>query len=370
LEPMEIEEDKRHIGERVKRPVKDANTTYWQKRPKHIEEFLRHFHSLLWFCYRKDFPPMEPSKLTTDIGWGCMLRTGQMMLAEMLIRHSLGADWRLNEKDQLAPFSTYRQILRWFADSPSPKCPYSIHNLVNKSKFIDEKMGANINKVGEWFTPTRVSQIMKHLVREHSHEALTMYVSRDGVVYKHNVEKLCTKSELYVDKSPPQSPVVEFPISKTEKMEDLFWRPIFIVVPVRLGIEKINRAYIPSLKGLLRLSQSIGIIGGRPRQSLYFVGYQDNDALYLDPHIVRPSVRSDQEVALDSYHCSIPGKMPMENIDPSLALGFYCSSKTDFKNFCTSIEELSSNPHPIFTIADKAPRYEEYNMSEDDVVIL
>lgn len=33
-----------------------------------LSDFLRDFQSILWFCYRKDFPPLPQSQLTTDIG--------------------------------------------------------------------------------------------------------------------------------------------------------------------------------------------------------------------------------------------------------------------------------------------------------------
>lgn len=129
--------------------------------PHHTQNFLVHFGSLFWFCYRKGFAPLEPSQLTTDIGWGCMLRSGQMIVGHVLLRHSLGPEWRLNDTDQLSPFSSYRQILRWFSDTPSQSSPYSIHNLVWRSKVIDMQAGNNITKVGEWFTPARVCQILK-----------------------------------------------------------------------------------------------------------------------------------------------------------------------------------------------------------------
>ncbi len=57
---------------------------------------------------------------------------------------------------------------------------------------------------------------------------------------------------------------------------DPFWyKGVIILIPLRLGIEQhINKVYISQLKNLFHWPQSLGIIGGRPRQSLYFVGYQ------------------------------------------------------------------------------------------------
>lgn len=62
----------------------------------HIAKFIKDFESLLWFSYRKDFPPIGPAEITSDIGWGCMLRTGQMMLAEAFIFCFLGRGMNAN----------------------------------------------------------------------------------------------------------------------------------------------------------------------------------------------------------------------------------------------------------------------------------
>lgn len=54
-----------------------------------------------------------------------------------------------------------------------------------------------------------------------------------------------------------------------------------------VGVQ-VDARYICQLRTVLSWRQSIGIVGGRPSASLYFIGFQGEHVLYLDPHEVQP----------------------------------------------------------------------------------
>lgn len=318
-------------------------------------------------------------------------------------------DWKINEKEKTAPFSYYRQILRWFSDSPSPSFPYSIHNFVKQSHLIDLKQYgkdyASIttkNKVGEYFTPSRICQIIKQAVEQHSPNGLCVYIAENGVIYQDQVRVICTSpsSPQFTQKMKPERlsmgwtkinanfmqlsnsnyfnmvELIEEPNSTEENEQvdeekiPVTWRSLMILVPLRLGVENLNKTYIPFLKNILQLRQCIGIVGGKPKQSLYFAGYQgkindfnhfsffdvilkDDDLIYLDPHIVRTSFRPEDKFSDDQFHCAIPLKMSFLNMDPSLVLGFYCRDEKEFLYLCEFLKGLSTTP--VITIEEKTP---------------
>lgn len=185
---------------------------------------------------------------------------------------------------------------------------------------------------------------------------LSVYVATDGVIYKDevhdaatgkksrrdfgNLESLEDKKEreeakhLY-DASTPQSSVVK---------SDTF-KPVLILVALRLGIDSLHPTYYKGLKSCFETPSFIGIAGGRPNSSLYFVGLQGDELIYLDPHYSRPALETKSlfqytKKDFNTYHCIIPRKIHISNIDPSMLIGFYCRNTREFDLLCQQITKV------------------------------
>jgi cysteine protease ATG4 len=154
-------------------------------------EFLDDFESRIWMTYRTDFIPIPRSlgnnkglpftspaaalqyagKLlsgqggegfSSDVGWGCMIRSAQSVLANALITLHLGRggipfelavdilEWRINGTELNMK---HVEILSWFADDPP--APFSIH------KFVKHGEVSCAKSPGEWFGPAAASRCIQ-----------------------------------------------------------------------------------------------------------------------------------------------------------------------------------------------------------------
>jgi cysteine protease ATG4 len=175
--------------------------------------FLDDFQSRIWVTYRSDFSPCK--SYTSDAGWGCMLRSGQMILASGLMNHKLGRDWRIGsiEKGDWIP---YAEIVTQFIDSPT--APYSIHRIALQGQQLDKE-------VGQWFGPATVAQVIKSLVNEMRSAPFKVHVSQDGTLYTNEI-----MSGFNTEGSPNAA---------------------LILVPVMLGLDKLTPVYHTLVKVIL-----------------------------------------------------------------------------------------------------------------------
>lgn len=322
-----------------------------------VARLLQDWLQLPWFCYRSGMPPFPGSSITTDAGWGCTLRSGQMMLARALMAHCLG-------DAEGAALRTH--LLALFRDTPAS--PFGLHALVTHGR------AAGVT-VGSWLGPQALCNALQATVAKAltPGQLLVHVVSGGGgapTLYREDIADECRR-RAHLPPS-PDSPTLVLPAHQAASMragEPQEWTPILLLIPLTLGLGRcMNQVYAPQVCAALGLRHSCGIVGGRPGSSLFFVGCQGDAVLYLDPHEVQAhdaagdacegeAAQSETDSA-GLHQCSVVRHTPLSSIDPSMALGFYAGTEAEFEVLCDKLQglEQSAGSAPLLTVATRAVR--------------
>lgn len=124
-------------------------------------------------------------------------------------------------------------------------------------------------------------------------------------------------------------------------------RTLLLLIPLRLGLQEVNQMYAQFICGCLRASASVGIVGGTPGRSLYFVGAQGpNELLFLDPHILRPTpfstANQNPPDMVNEFHTDKVRSIPLSEMDPSMLFGFVCCGREEVLSLVSHLKELNS----------------------------
>jgi len=295
--------------------------------------------SLFWFTYRCDFPEIAPYNITSDAGWGCMLRSAQMLLAQALRYHFKSRGWKpvqLLTRRRQDPF--VRSLLTWFADFPSAtENVYSLHNMVAAGLAKYDKLP------GEWYGPGTACYVVRDLVELHARHLANkkaqqqqqqqnnsnnannnhmqqppqppqqlmedrpifrVHVASQALVCRDEVENLMTRdSKARLEharrekekESQPQHPLdLAWEEELIESVDPVTWdTALLLFIPLRLGLKNFQEEYVQAVAHTFSLPQSVGILGGRPRGARWFYGaVADGSRIFgLDPHTVQNAPR-------------------------------------------------------------------------------
>ncbi len=349
-----------------------------------LSYLVHHFHSTPWMTYRSDFYPLpagENKILRSDAGWGCSLRSIQMIAAQTMIRHVLGPDWRWpleKDKDQHAlhnvemapssfsqaavpekeqPPSELVDILRLFWDVPDANSPFSIHNIcyhgaecagVFPGRWLGPSAGCRALEATASSTAPGLFQALKIAVLGGmGGGAPVLGIGRYISYFEETLEGNATPTATATEEN-------QIDDNKNNNSSGLL-----LLIPLVLGIGKLNPLYFPQLQAVLAMKQSVGFIGGKPGSSVYVVGCQGESLLYLDPHTIQPAATSIADWV--SYSCDVLKTMWLSALDPSLALGFYCGNKEEYLDLCEELKKLEEkNPGmPLVCVSEGMGEVEE-----------
>mmetsp|Transcript_50166 Transcript_50166/g.154988 ORF Transcript_50166/g.154988 Transcript_50166/m.154988 type:complete len:321 (-) Transcript_50166:112-1074(-) len=240
----------------------------------------------LW-TYRSDFKqPLPNSRLMTDKNWGCLIRTSQMLLSKTLQLHGTfdAADFR---------------------DTPDAR--FSIHSL------IGAVADPHADFKPDFWAPSQGCEALKHTVRK-ANIGLAVSVVEQGTIF--NDEVL-------------------FALSKM---------PVLLLMPCRpTASERITQPVFHVMDHMLASPHCVGIVGGVPRRSYYFIGttLESQRLVYLDPHVrTQPAYLDGKSLGYHREGAESVACVDWNRIDSSLLFGVYLRSAEDFMSFTNHLETL------------------------------
>ncbi|KAM3127858.1 hypothetical protein pb186bvf_020048 [Paramecium bursaria] len=307
----------------------------------------------LWMTYRKNFPRLLNTNYVSDTGWGCMIRVGQMALAQVLKKHLKNhGDKRDDELVNIAQAFAdddkneslqIDQYLKRTKDEPLIGViifPFSIQKIsyLARKDFQLEP--------GSWYKPNNILYILETLHNSfpiRGSENLRMLVFNDSCMFKQEI---------------------------VAKMDGRFSIALFVLT--RIGLEQPNPDYLDVLDQIMELKYFQGIVGGKPKKAFYIIGRIADQYIYLDPHYVQESTTQDEIIRNpNTFKCQDIQLIPRNNIDTSMGLAFYLRNPQELEDFWIQINNLKRQHENFFIgLADESPQQIQFHQQEDDDIFV
>eukprot|EP00996_Jenningsia_fusiforme_P002061 NODE_2904_length_1093_cov_22.703065_g2665_i0.p1 GENE.NODE_2904_length_1093_cov_22.703065_g2665_i0~~NODE_2904_length_1093_cov_22.703065_g2665_i0.p1 ORF type:complete len:298 (-),score=53.25 NODE_2904_length_1093_cov_22.703065_g2665_i0:198-992(-) len=204
--------------------------------------------------------------------------------------------------------------------------PYSVQQLA----LVGSCFGVS---AGKWFDPTTAARVLQHLVHTHAAsihgDRLRVYVAGSQATLEMDAISACARASSAAAEANQGE-------SRGDLSQSLSDRPsgsVLLLVPLMLGAgAHANPSFLPALEHCFTLPWFLGIVGGKPSASLYFLGCQkqvkDKQRLVaFDPHVTQPALTSKTLWNADgllSLRFNKPCLVDVGSLDPCAMLGFYC----------------------------------------------
>ena len=358
------------------------------------EKFINKLKNIPWFSYRKNFDVIEQNGkiFSTDAGWGCMLRSSQMILAQGLcklssidnlndfiskyfayfydnkipIKYMCKSDMNKDKEKLIKKYITkfsfeylslekikglenmsdrYKDIKKEYITSP-----YSIRNLIKVESYESKGL-----KAGEWFSNTTTLRLFSFINKD-------MFENNDcdfkiinfpkQIIYIEEIINNCFEEEKANEmnnvKNEKENLSVNDILKEKNSNDDIenksfifndkkyiLKNKFIIFVSIRQGLNKLNAEVYDKVLNVFDIPTNIGIIGGNNTKAYYFIGKCDKNIIFLDPHFVQKTISLEKIGTNEVIESYIPRDIyyiPIDEVSPALSIGFAIKDMKSFKN--------------------------------------
>ena len=312
------------------------NNTYYLNNDEGQTLFEQKFQKIIYFSYRKNYPPQTNYKnnieYTSDCGWGCMIRSSQMIFARAI--------YKILKMTNL-PEMSLKLTIYYFLDYPinTNKFPnvltYYYKYLDNKLKLKNSQLNKKIFSpfslrnicnageifnltCGEWFSDPKLVTIYDFL---NENMNIIPKLKIINCVSEINLRDIINKCFQKYNINEAFGPDNELILYNNDQYTLKYYGLIF--VSVRLGIYNISNEYFEGIKNLFSCKEFLGFIGGKDYAASYFIGFNDKNVLYIDPHFSQECVIPPiEDNNIKSYFDKIIYQLPFERLQPAFTMGF------------------------------------------------
>ena len=337
---------------------------------KEIGKLSYKLNKIILFCYRNKMPHIkrENSKkyYTSDSGWGCMIRCGQMILARAIYKYFKAQKISSEEAIQRTLFYFYEAPFL-FDDYPPLFC--CVFNKFIHSYFETHKTPINIKYC---YAPFNIMSncLLGELYNKYPGEYFSDVNMCMNFVYLNDYFNIFSYLKIFSFQSNfILSKIIYNCFEKAENIDNNINNNIYIYennqyimqkgglifISVRLGLNKITEEYYNSILEIFNCKECIGIIGGENNKAHYFIGCdcQREVLLYLDPHTTKNCVYKLNENSLfENYLNKTVYEISLKNMSAAFTIGFMFRNFQEFEHliyFVQNYTKVKKNPCFSFT---------------------
>lgn len=141
---------------------------------------------------------------------------------------------------------------------------------------------------------------------------------------------------------------------------------LLLLMPLKLGMRVVNSEYYREVQDVLENKFSVGMLGGRPKHAIYFVGHRNGLLLGLDPHSTLPNTSLAEPFPSADFmtqtQVSELQMLDMTLLDPSVSLAFYFRNREEFLSFCEMTRmqadrKTQDGRRPLYCVQQHKPAY-------------